>query len=65
MKRIALASLFFVAAASLQPALAAGPNLCAKGTTLCACGKVPGAMWNCCHAHMTCDCSGGLPNCKH
>jgi hypothetical protein len=65
MKKILLASLFFVAAASLQPALAAGPNLCTKGTTLCACGKLPDAMWNCCHAQAKCDCSGGLPNCKH
>jgi hypothetical protein len=66
MKRIVLASLFFVAAASLQLALAAGPaQLCAKGMKLCACGKLPGAMWNCCHPQAKCDCSGGLPNCKH
>lgn len=49
MKKIILASAFIVAAISAQPALAAGPaGLCTKGMKLCACGKLPGAMWNCC-----------------
>jgi hypothetical protein len=67
MKRIVLASLLVVAAAGVQPAFAAAgaAHLCAKGTTLCACGKLPGAMWNCCHAQAKCDCSSGLPNYKH
>jgi len=65
MKKIVLASLFVIAAATTQPVFAAsGDHLCTKGATLCACGKLPGAMWNCCHAHAKCDCSGGLPNCK-
>ena len=37
----------------------------AGGGFICACGKLPGAMWNCCHPQAKCDCSGGLPNCKH
>src|ERR1700674_3717786 len=66
-KKIVLASLFIVAAVSMQPAFAAGPapQLCAKGTKLCACGSLPGAMWNCCHAKAKCDCGSGLPNCSH
>ena len=54
MKKFVLASLFVVAAAALQPALAAGAggpaHMCAKGELLCACGKLPGAMFQCCHA---------------
>jgi hypothetical protein len=68
MKKIVLASLFVVAAASLQPAFAAGggaAGLCGKGTKLCACGKLPGAMWNCCPAAAKCSCSTGVPDCKH
>ena len=43
MKKFVLASLFVVAAAAVQPALAAKagvPQLCAKGTKVCACGKL-------------------------
>ena len=68
MKKFVLASLFVVAAAAVEPALAAKagvPQLCAKGTKVCACGKLPAAMWQCCNAKATCDCSGGLPDCKH
>ena len=66
MKKIILASVLIVAAIGAQPVFAAGPaGLCTKGTKLCACGKLPGAMWNCCDARATCDCSSGLPNCKH
>jgi hypothetical protein len=66
MKKFVLASLLVVAAIGAQPAFAGGPaQLCAKGMRLCACGTMPGAMWNCCHAKAKCDCSGGLPNCKH
>jgi hypothetical protein len=68
MKKFVLASLFVVAAAAVQPALAAKagvPQLCAKGTKVCACGKLPAAMWQCCNAKAKCDCSGGLPDCKH
>jgi len=70
MKKFVLASLFVVAAAAMQPAFAAGmggpAHLCAKGTKVCACGKLPGAMFQCCPAHaVKCDCSGGLPNCKN
>jgi hypothetical protein len=71
MKKFVLASLFVVAAAALQPALAAGAggpaHMCAKGELLCACGKLPGAMFQCCHAKTKakCDCSGGVPNCKY
>jgi hypothetical protein len=68
MKKFVLASLFVVAAATMQPTLAAkagGPQLCAKGTKVCACGKLPAAMWQCCSAQAKCDCSGGLPDCKH
>ena len=54
MKKFVLASLFVVAAAALQPALAAGAggpaHMYAKGELLCACGKLPGAMFQCCHA---------------
>jgi hypothetical protein len=54
MKKFVLASLFVVAAAALQPALAAGAggpaHMCVKGELLCACGKLPGAMFQCCHA---------------
>jgi hypothetical protein len=68
MKKFVLASLFVAAAAAMQPALAAkagAPHLCAKGTKVCACGTLPGAMWQCCNAKAKCDCSGGLPNCKN
>ena len=70
MKKFVLASLFVVAAAAMQPALAAkgGPaHLCAKGQTVCACGKLPGAMFQCCQTKpkAKCDCSGGVPNCKY
>jgi hypothetical protein len=68
MKKIILASLFIVAAASLQPAFAATggeKGLCAKGTKLCACGKLPGAQWSCCPAAAKCSCSTGVPDCKH
>ena len=71
MKKFVLASLFVVAAAALQPALAAGAggsaHVCAKGQLLCACGKLPGAMFQCCQAKTKakCDCSGGVPNCKY
>jgi hypothetical protein len=66
MKKIVLASLFVIAAATTQPVFAASgaDRLCTKGATLCSCGKLPGAVWICCHAHAKCDCSGGLPNCK-
>jgi hypothetical protein len=67
MKTIVLASLLFVAAAAAQPAFAAGgaAHLCTKGMVLCACGKLPGALWNCCHAAAKCDCGSGIPNCGH
>jgi hypothetical protein len=66
MKKIILASVLVVAAIGAQPAFAAGPaGLCTKGMKLCACGKLPGAMWNCCNPRAKCDCSGGIPNCKH
>ncbi len=65
MKKFVLASLFVVAATALQPAFAGGPQICAKGMKVCACGKLPAAMWNCCNARAKCDCSGGLPDCKH
>jgi hypothetical protein len=70
MKKFVLASLFVVAAAAMKPALAAKaaePKLCGKGTKICACGKLPAPMWQCCNcnAKAKCDCSGGLPNCKH
>lgn len=66
MKKFVLASLFIVAAAATQPAIAAGPGgLCSKGTKLCACGKLPGAFFQCCNPLAKCDCSGGLPDCKH
>jgi len=68
MKKFVLASLFVVAAAAMQPALvakAAEPKLCGKGTTICACGKLLAAMWQCCSANSKCDCSGGLPNCRN
>ena len=71
MKEFVLASLFVVAAAALQPALAAGAgwpaHMCVKGELLCACGKLPGAMFQCCQAKTKakCDCSGGVPNCKY
>jgi len=51
MKKLVLASLFVVAAAAMQPALAAKggeAKLCAKGQMVCACGKLPGAMFQCC-----------------
>ena len=53
MKKFVLASLFVVAAAAMQPALAAKaaePKLCGKGTKICSCGKLPAAMWQCCNA---------------
>jgi hypothetical protein len=66
MKQVVLASLFVIAAASLQPAFAAGAaGLCAKGSKVCACGKLPGAMWNCCPAAAKCSCATGVPDCKH
>jgi hypothetical protein len=66
MKKFVLASLFVVAAAAMQPAIAAGPGgLCAKGMKACACGKLPGAMFQCCNPMAKCDCSHGLPDCKH
>jgi hypothetical protein len=66
MKKFVLASLFVVAAAAMQPAIAAGPGgLCSKGMKLCACGKLPGAMFQCCNHIAKCDCSRGLPDCKH
>jgi hypothetical protein len=68
MKKFVLASLFVVAAAAMQPAFAAmgGPaHLCVKGAVLCACGKLPGGMFQCCHTHAKCDCSRGLPDCKN
>jgi hypothetical protein len=66
MKKIVLASLFMVAAATTQPAFAAAgaAHLCTKGMALCACGKLPGALWNCCHPAAKCDCSSGIPNCR-
>jgi hypothetical protein len=66
MKKFALASLFVVSALAMQPAFAAGgaDHLCAKGTKTCACGKLPGAMFQCCKAKAKCDCSHGLPDCK-
>ena len=66
MKKFVLTSLFVVAAAAMQPALAAKaaePKLC--GTKICACGKLPAAMWQCCNTKAKCDGSGGLPNCKN
>ena len=60
MKKFVLASLFPALAAK-----AAEPKLCGKGTKICACGKLPAAMWQCCNAKAKCDCSGGLPNCKN
>jgi hypothetical protein len=66
MKKLVLLSLFAVAVAGSQPAFAAGGlHLCAKGLNVCACGKLPAAMWQCCRATAKCDCSGGLPNCKN
>ena len=67
MRRLVLASLFIVAAASVQPAFAAEGEkaLCGKGTKICACGKLPGALWNCCPAAAHCSCSTGVPDCKH
>jgi hypothetical protein len=67
MKKIVLASLFIVAAIGAQPAFAAGgeKGLCGKGTKVCACGKLPGAMFNCCPAAAHCSCSSGVPDCKH
>ena len=66
MKKFVLASLRVVAAAAMQPAIAAGPGgLCSKGMKLCACGKLPGAMFQCCNQIAKCDCSRGLPDCKH
>jgi hypothetical protein len=66
MKKIILASVLIAAAIGAQPAFAAGPaGLCAKGAKVCACGKLPGAMWNCCPAAAKCSCSGGIPDCKH
>jgi hypothetical protein len=70
MKKFVLASLFVVAAAAMQPALAAKggeAKLCGKGQTVCACGKLPGAMFQCCEKKpkAKCDCSGGVPNCKY
>jgi hypothetical protein len=70
MKKFVLASLFVVAAAAMQPALAAKggeAKLCAKGQMVCACGKLPGAMFQCCEKKpkAKCDCSGGTPNCKY
>ena len=66
MKKFVLASLLVVAAAAMQPAIAAGlGGLCSKGMKLCACGKLPGAMFQCCNQIAKCDCSRGLPDCKH
>jgi hypothetical protein len=70
MKKFVLASLFVVAAAAMQPALAAKggeAKLCGKGQMVCACGKLPGAMFQCCQKKpkAKCDCSGGMPNCKY
>jgi hypothetical protein len=67
MKRILVASVFFVAAMSVQPVFAAGgaEHLCKQGTKICACGKLPGALWNCCHPQAKCDCGAGIPNCSH
>ena len=53
MKKFVLASLFVVAAAAMQPALAAGAGWAGalrQRARLCACGKLPGAMLQCCHA---------------
>ena len=50
MKKFVLALLLVVAAAAMQPAIAAGlGGLCSKGMKLCACGKLPGAMFQCCN----------------
>jgi hypothetical protein len=67
MKRIVLASVFIVAAMSVQPVFAAGgaAHLCEKGMKLCACDALPGALWNCCHPRAKCDCGAGLPSCNH
>ena len=49
MKKFVLASLFVVAAAAMQPALAAKggeAKLCGKGTKTCACGKLPALCSN-------------------
>jgi hypothetical protein len=70
MKKFVLVSLFVVAAAGLQPAFAGGPGggpgqFCGhQGMKVCACGKLPGAMWNCCPAAAKCDCRSSLPNCS-
>jgi len=67
MKKIILASLFIVAAIGAQPVFAASSSagLCSKSMKLCACGKLPGAMWSCCDPRAKCDCGSGIPNCKH
>jgi len=66
MKKLVLASLFIIAAASLQAAVPAGAaELCGKGTKICACGKLPGALWNCCAAAAKCSCSTGVTDCRH
>ena len=65
MKKFVLASLLVVAAAAMQPAIAAGLGGLSKGMKLCACGKLPGAMFQCCNQIAKCDCSRGLPDCKH
>jgi hypothetical protein len=66
MKKIVLAPLFIAVVMSAQPAFAGGhPQLCTKGMKLCACGSLPGAMWNCCHPKAKCDCGSGMPNCNH
>jgi hypothetical protein len=66
MKKIVVASLFIVAV-SVQPVFAAGgaAHLCEKGMKICACGKLPGALWSCCHLQAKCDCGAGIPNCSH
>ena len=68
MKKFVLASLFVMAAAAIQPASTAKGSeakLCPKSQAICACGKLPGALFQCCHPTAKCDCSGGLPNCKY
>jgi len=67
MKKFVLASLFVVSALAMQPAFAGNPadHLCKKGAKTCACGKLPGAMFQCCSAKAKCDCSHGLPDCKN
>ena len=69
MKKFVLASLFVVAAATMQPAIAAGgpAGLCPKGQKACACGKLPGAPFQCCRSlpGAKCDCSRGIPDCKY